>query len=617
MSTHSLLGELDLYLISEGRHEDLWKVLGAHVRRDEHGALLGTSFAVWAPNAQAVSLICDHNFWDKATNPMHQIGGGIWEIFMPEVSAGTRYKYAVLGKFGAWVDHADPLAQECEIPPSTASIVTESSYTFNDAAWLETRSKSQPWAQPMSIYELHLGSWRPGLSYTELATALVAYVKELGFTHVEFLPLTAHPYEPSWGYQVTSFFAPTPRFGSPDQLRYLIDSLHQAGIGVIMDWVPAHFPKDEWALARFDGTALYEHEDPRLGEHPDWGTLIFNYDRNEVRNFLIASALYWLEEFHIDGIRVDAVASMLYLDYSRKSGEWIPNVYGGRENLGAVAFLQELNARCYARVPGAMMIAEESTSWPGVTRPTSDGGLGFGFKWNMGWMHDTLAYIQEDPINRVYHHDEITKPMLYAFSENYILPYSHDEVVHGKGSMVAKMPGDRWQELATLRALYGFMWAQPGKKLLFMGSEFAQSQEWRSTQSLDWHLTQYAEHQGITEIVKELNKNYRELTALWQRDNDPSGFSWVVVDDRENNIVAFTRWDNEGNALVSVSNFSPVPRSDYWLSLPADKKWELVLNTDDGRFGGSECNVNVTIDELHLTSKLMIPPLATIWLRSI
>jgi len=458
-----------------------------------------------------------------------------------------------------------------------------------------------------------LGSWRPGLSYRELATELVAYVKELGFTHVEFMPITAHPYEPSWGYQVTSFFAPTPRFGSPDDLKYLINQLHLSGIGVIMDWVPAHFPKDEWALARFDGTALYEHEDPRLGEHPDWGTLIFNFDRNEVRNFLIASALYWIEEFHIDGIRVDAVASMLYLDYSRKDGEWIPNKFGGRENLGAVRFLQELNTTCYARDPGIMMIAEESTSWPGVTRATADNGLGFGFKWNMGWMHDTLSYIKEDSINRGYHHDEITKPMLYAFSENFILPYSHDEVVHGKGSMIAKIPGDRWQQLATLRALYGFMWAQPGKKLLFMGSEFAQSDEWKSGQSLDWHLTQYPEHQGIVASVKELNARYREIPALWQSDNNSEQFQWLVVDDRSANILSFLRWSDDGKGLICISNFSPIPHERYRLQFPAHKQWRCVLNTDELRFGGSGFNVNVIKD----AGELSIPPLATLWFESI
>ena len=609
----SLLGELDLHLISEGRHENLWQVLGAHVARGANNELLGTHFAVWAPNARAVSVIGDHNYWNNQASPMVQIGSGIWELFIPAIGPGAKYKYSIQSAVGHWAQHADPLAQECEVPPSTASIVSESNYQFTDGAWLSNRATATPWQDAISIYEVHLGSWRPRLSYRELATELVAYVKELGFTHVEFMPITAHPYEPSWGYQVTSFFAPTPRFGSPDDLKYLINQLHLSGIGVIMDWVPAHFPKDEWALARFDGTALYEHEDPRLGEHPDWGTLIFNFDRNEIRNFLIASALYWIEEFHIDGIRVDAVASMLYLDYSRKDGEWIPNKFGGRENLGAVRFLQELNTTCYARDPGIMMIAEESTSWPGVTRATADNGLGFGFKWNMGWMHDTLSYIKEDSINRGYHHDEITKPMLYAFSENFILPYSHDEVVHGKGSMIAKIPGDRWQQLATLRALYGFMWAQPGKKLLFMGSEFAQSDEWKSGQSLDWHLTQYPEHQGIVASVKELNARYREIPALWQSDNNSEQFQWLVVDDRSANILSFLRWSREGNGLICISNFSPMTHERYRLQFPAHKQWRCVLNTDELRFGGSGFNVNVIKD----AGELSIPPLATLWFESI
>jgi 1,4-alpha-glucan branching enzyme len=613
MTQASLLGPLDLHLIAEGRHENLWDVLGSHIRYGENEELLGTSFAVWAPNARSVALIGDHNFWDKSANLLTNVGSGVWELYIPGIGSGSKYKYAILGASGVWVDHADPMAQECEIPPSTASIVTESRYKFSDQEWLVKRSSAQHWAEPVSIYELHLGSWKPGLSYRELADELVNYVRQMGFTHVEFMPLTGHPYEPSWGYQVTSFFAPTPRFGSPDDLRFLIDSLHQANIGVIMDWVPAHFPKDEWALAKFDGTSLYEHEDPRLGEHPDWGTLIFNYERNEVRNFLIASALYWLKEYHIDGIRVDAVASMLYLDYSRKANEWVPNFFGGRENLGAITFLQELNATCYASVPGVMMIAEESTAWPGVTRSTAESGLGFGFKWNMGWMHDTLEYIKEDPINRKFHHDEITKPLLYAFSENFILPYSHDEVVHGKGSMVAKMPGDRRQKLANLRALYGFMWAQPGKKLLFMGSEFAQSDEWNSGKSLDWHLLEYHEHLGVQAVLQNLNSEYKKIPALWESDNRSDGFQWLVVNDRAANIVAFARWSSNGDGLVSISNFSPVPHERYQLSLPEGKEWILIFNTDGNHFGGSGFPVTVTKS----AGEISIPPLATIWFKSI
>ena len=615
------LGDLDIYLIGEGRHEELWKALGSQVRRDALGNLLGTNFSVWAPNARSVALIGSFNYWDKNSHPMQSLGSsGIWQLFVPGVGPDTPYKYSILGLGGNWVDHADPMARATEHPPHTASVVTESRYEFKDATWLEKRAHAKPWEEALSVYEVHVGSWKPGLSYRDLATELVNYVKEMGFTHVEFLPLCEHPYGPSWGYQVTSFFAPTSRFGSPDELRYLIDSLHQADIGVIMDWVPAHFPKDQWALAQFDGTALYEHDDPRQGEHPDWGTLIFNYDRNEVRNFLVASALYWLQEFHIDGIRVDAVASMLYLDYSRNEGEWIPNEHGGRENLSAVRFLQELTATCYREVPGCMIIAEESTAWPGVTRSTDSGGLGFGFKWNMGWMHDTLEYIQEDPINRVYHHNEITKAILYAWSENYMLPFSHDEVVHGKGSLVAKMPGDRWQQLANLRALYGFMWAHPGKKLLFMGCEFAQSGEWNASQSLDWHLTQYAEHHQIQATVAELNSTYKSRAELWQRDITPSGFQWLVVDDGAANIVAFARYGHDGRPLVSVTNFSPVPQLFYKLPLPGDYRWKLTLNTDDLRFGGSGV-APADIQTVHEEYKgqpthtvLAIPPLATIWL---
>ncbi|MSY01908.1 MAG: 1,4-alpha-glucan branching protein GlgB, partial [Actinobacteria bacterium] len=515
LNPHSTLGELDLYLIAEGRHEQLWKALGAHVRRDKAGELLGVAFSVWAPNAQAVSLIGDHNFWDKNTHKMFRIGSsGIWEIFIPDLLAGSKYKFAICGIDGRWVDHADPMARATEIPPLTASVVEESQYSWNDNIWMEKRAQFQSWRAPVSVYEVHLGSWKLGLNYRQLAIELVEYVRAQGFTHVEFLPVTEHPYGPSWGYQVTSFFAPTSRFGSPDDFKFLVDSLHAAGIGVILDWVPAHFPKDEWALAKFDGTSLYEHADPRLGEHPDWGTLIFNFGRNEVRNFLVASALYWLTEFHIDGLRVDAVASMLYLDYSRKEGEWLPNKNGGRENLEAVQLLQEATSTAYKTHPGIMMIAEESTAWSGVTRDTSSGGLGFGFKWNMGWMHDTLEYLQHDPVHRVHHHNEVTFSILYAWSENFMLPLSHDEVVHGKGQLVNKFPGDRWQKTATLRALYGFMWAHPGKKLLFMGSEFAQNDEWNESAGLQWYLTEYGEHQGVQKCVAEINAMYRAVPAL-------------------------------------------------------------------------------------------------------
>ena len=616
LNPHSSLGELDLYLIGEGRHEQLWKALGAQVRRDESGTLLGTAFSVWAPNAHAVSLIGDHNFWDRNTHQMYRNGtSGIWEIFVADVSAGTKYKFAVCGIDGRWVDHADPMARATEIPPLTASVVEESSYVWNDSSWLAQRSQFQSWRSAVSVYEVHLGSWKLGLNYRELATQLVDYVGQQGFTHVEFLPVTEHPYGPSWGYQVTSFFAPTSRFGSPDDFKFLVDALHNAGIGVILDWVPAHFPKDEWALAKFDGTALYEHADPRLGEHPDWGTLIFNFGRNEVRNFLVASALYWLTEFHIDGLRVDAVASMLYLDYSREEGQWLPNKNGGRENLEAVQLLQEATSTAYKTHPGIMMIAEESTAWSGVTSDTSGGGLGFGFKWNMGWMHDTLQYLQHEPIHRVFHHNELTFSILYAWSENFMLPLSHDEVVHGKGQLVNKFPGDRWQKVATLRALYGFMWAHPGKKLLFMGSEFAQNDEWSESAGLQWHLTEFAEHQGVQHVISDLNSIYKQTAALWERDTNPEGFSWLVNNDGAANVVAFTRWDDHATPLVSVTNFSPVPHESYQLPFPSAGTWTEVLNTDDPAYGGSGVhNDHVVVSQSQMAS-VRIPPLATVWFK--
>jgi 1,4-alpha-glucan branching enzyme len=547
---------------------------------------------------------------------MHRIGSsGIWEIFVADISAGTKYKFAVCGIDGRWVDHADPMARATEIPPLTASVVEESNYQWNDQAWIDQRSQFQPWRSAVSVYEVHLGSWKIGLSYKELAVELVDYIQQQGFTHVEFLPVTEHPYGPSWGYQVTSFFAPTSRFGSPDEFRFLVDALHNAGIGVILDWVPAHFPKDEWALAKFDGTALYEHADPRLGEHPDWGTLIFNFGRNEVRNFLVASALYWLTEFHIDGLRVDAVASMLYLDYSREEGQWLPNINGGRENLEAVQLLQEATSTAYKTHPGIMMIAEESTAWSGVTADTTGGGLGFGFKWNMGWMHDTLQYLSQEPIHRVYHHNEITFSILYAWSENFMLPLSHDEVVHGKGQLVNKFPGDRWQKLATLRALYGFMWAHPGKKLLFMGSEFAQNDEWNENDGLQWYLTEYAEHQGVQKTIAELNSIYRSTPALWEKDTNPEGFTWLVGNDGAANIVAFARWDEYASALVSVTNFSPVPHENYQLPFPSAGIWREVLNTDAATFGGSGVSNEQVIVGASQIASVRIPPLATVWFK--
>ncbi|CAN2181156.1 GlgB 1,4-alpha-glucan branching enzyme [Candidatus Nanopelagicaceae bacterium] len=620
LNPYSTLGELDFHLIAEGRHERLWDVLGAHIKREADGTLIGTAFSVWAPNAQAVSLVGDHNFWDRATHPMVRAGStGIWEIFIPDVGPNTCYKFAICTINGNWVDHADPLARATEHPPRTASVVTESTYSWSDRQWMENRKSYQPWRSPVSVYEVHAGSWRPGLSYLQMAEELVAYVLEQGFTHVEFLPITEHPYSPSWGYQVTSFFAPTSRFGSPDEFRYLVDALHQAGIGVILDWVPAHFPKDEWALAKFDGTALYEHADPRLGEHPDWGTLIFNFGRNEVRNFLVASALYWLEEFHIDGLRVDAVASMLYLDYSRKEGEWLPNKFGGRENLEAVQLLQEATSTAYKHHQGIMMIAEESTAWGGVTKETSGGGLGFGFKWNMGWMHDTLEYLQHEPIHRMYHHNEITFSILYAWSENFMLPLSHDEVVHGKGSLVNKFPGDRWQKLATLRALYGFMWAHPGKKLLFMGQEFAQNDEWSQEAGLQWYLTEFAEHKGVQKALADINQSYRGLPSLWEKDIFADGFQWIVGDDGAGNTLAFVRWSDKGIPVVCVSNFSPVPHEQYSLRLPVSGVWREVVNTDDLKYGGSGItNSSFAVDvDTNLYATVRIPPLATVWFEHV
>ena len=616
LNPHSSLGEMDLHLFNEGRHEKLWEALGAQVKRDAKGNLIGTAFSVWAPNASAVSLIHDNNYWDKATNPMVKIGNsGIWETFLPDVGPGLRYKFAICTPWGQWVDHADPMARQCELPPSTASIVNESEYSWNDKKWMQERAKFESWRSPVSVYEVHLGSWRVGLSYKQLAVELIDYVKEQGFTHIEFLPVTEHPYAPSWGYQVTGFFAPTSRFGTPDEFRYLVDKLHEAGIGVILDWVPAHFPKDEWALAKFDGTALYEHADPRQGEHPDWGTLVFNFGRNEVRNFLVASALYWLEQFHIDGLRVDAVASMLYLDYSRKEGEWVPNQFGGRENLEAVQFLQEATSTAYKHHPGIMMIAEESTAWPGVTKDTGFGGLGFGYKWNMGWMHDTLQYLSHEPIHRKYQHNEITFSVLYAWSENFMLPLSHDEVVHGKGSLVNKFPGDRWQKLAQLRALYGYMWSHPGKKLLFMGSEFGQNDEWSASDGLQWYLTEFDEHKGVQKVVSDINHKYKTTEALWQKDNFPEGFQWLVGDDGAANVIAYARWSDSGKPLISVTNWSPVPHEHYRMYIPKTGKYLEVLNTDDLKYGGSGVTNNEVLvgDDCH--GILRIPPMATIWLE--
>ncbi len=620
------LGEVDLHLIGEGRHEELWTVLGAHVRRYDSpsGPVTGTSFAVWAPNARGVRVIGDFNGWDGRGHPMRSLGAsGVWELFVPDIGAGTHYKYAVLGVDSTWREKADPMARRTEVPPLTASIVDDSTYTWGDADWLAQRAQASIHARPMSIYEVHLGSWRQGLSYVQLAGQLVEYVTWLGYTHVELLPVAEHPFGGSWGYQVTSYYAPTARFGTPDEFRFLVDALHRAGIGVIVDWVPAHFPKDEWALARFDGTPLYEHADPRRGEQQDWGTYVFDFGRREVRNFLVANATYWLQELHVDGLRVDAVASMLYLDYSRKAGEWLPNEYGGRENLEAVAFLQEMNSVVYRRVPGCMTIAEESTAWPGVSRPVHLGGLGFGHKWNMGWMHDSLDYMAREPVHRGYHHHQMTFSMVYAYSENYVLPISHDEVVHGKGSLLRKMPGDRWQQLANVRAYLAFMWAHPGKQLLFMGQEFAQESEWSEQRSLDWWLLDLPDHRGVALLQKELNAVYRASSALWSQDHDPAGFAWIDANDATGNVLSFLRYGTDGSAVACISNFAGTPHEGYRLGLPWPGQWREVVNTDAEAYSGSGVGnlggVTATTESWHgqpASALLRLPPLGTVWLAS-
>lgn len=619
------LGDVDQHLIMEGRHEQLWRVLGAHEHDYDspHGSVHGVSFAVWAPNAQGVRVIGDFNHWDATAHPMRSLGScGVWELFIPDIGAGTIYKYAVLGRDGIWREKADPFAFATEIPPATGSVVFTSHYTWEDQDWIAKRAHRDVLRSPMSTYEVHLGSWRPGLDYRSLAVELTRYVVDQGFTHVEFLPVAEHPFGGSWGYQVTSYFAPTSRFGTPDDLRFLIDSLHQAGIGVIVDWVPAHFPKDDWALARFDGTALYEHADPLRGEHPDWGTYVFDFGRSEVRNFLVANALFWLEEFHIDGLRVDAVASMLYLDYSREDGQWSPNAYGGRENLDAMSFLQELNATAYKTVPGIVTIAEESTSWPGVTQRTDLGGLGFGLKWNMGWMHDSLDYVKHEAVHRQYHHDQMTFAMMYAYSEHFVLPISHDEVVHGKSSLIGRMPGDRWQQLATLRAYLAFMWAHPGKKLLFMGSEFAQSAEWNADAGLDWWLLEFAEHQGVARALADINHTYRQTPALWELDDDPEGFEWIDPNDATHNVFTWMRKDASGGLVACAVNFSPVPRLDYRIGLPVAGLWREILNTDAQEYGGSGVgNLGAVTatgppwNDQPISANITVPPLGALWLR--
>ncbi|HSS21465.1 MAG TPA: 1,4-alpha-glucan branching protein GlgB [Pyrinomonadaceae bacterium] len=622
-----ILGDIDLHLFGEGKHERIYEKLGAHPI--VHEGVKGVSFAVWAPAARDVSVVGNFNDWDGTRNPMRRVAeSGVWGTFIPKLKPGELYKYEIKSAgFPAFLK-ADPYAFFAEVPPDTSSIVYQSKYRFRDSRWLNKRAGRAHFREPLSIYEVHFGSWRRKVeeenrpfTYREMALALADHVLEMGFTHVEFLPLKEHPYGPSWGYQVGNYFAPSARYGSPDDFRYLIDYLHQRGIGVIMDWVPAHFPKDAFALGRFDGTALYEHLDPRKGEHPDWGTYIFNYGRNEVRNFLLANALYWFREFHLDGLRVDAVASMLYLDYSRKEGEWIPNQFGGRENLEAISLLQELNEVVHRECPGAMMIAEESTAWPQVSHPVYAGGLGFDFKWNMGWMHDTLKYFQTDPLFRVGNHNALTFGLIYAWSENFILPFSHDEVVHMKGSLLNKMPGDTAQKFANLRALYGYMWAHPGKKLLFMGGEFGQWREWTEQESLDWHLLEDPAHAGVQKLIQDLNAIYLKKNSLWEVDGEPAGFEWIDANNAAENIVSFIRRAAAaGRELICVANFAPILREEHQLGLPRAGTYRLIANTDDAGYEGSGVELPKTIKAkkkpMHgqpYSAKITLPPLATLW----
>ena len=638
-----ILGAIDLHLFGEGKHERIYENLGAHPIT--HEGVKGVSFAVWAPAAEKVSVVGNFNAWDRTQHPMVRLGdSGVWEAFIPKLQSGELYKYDIKAPGLPPFLKADPYSFYAEVPPNTSSIVYESNYRFRDSRWLKKRAGREHFRRPLSIYEVHFGSWRRKIeeenrpfTYREMAEALGDYVLEIGFTHVEFLPLKEHPYGPSWGYQVSNYFAPSARFGTPDDFRYLVDYLHQRGIGVIMDWVPAHFPKDAFALARFDGTALYEHLDPRKGEHPDWGTYIFNYGRNEVRNFLLANALYWFKEFHLDGLRVDAVASMLYLDYSRKEGEWVPNKFGGRENLEAISLQKELNEVVHRECPGVMMIAEESTAWPQVSHPVYAGGLGFDFKWNMGWMHDTLKYFQTDPLFRGGNHNALTFGLLYAWTENFILPLSHDEVVHMKGSLLNKMPGSVEQKCANLRALYAYMWAHPGKKLLFMGGEFGQWREWNETESIDWHLLEDPAHKGIQNLIRDLNRIYQKKSSLWEADGEPAGFEWIDANNASENIVSFIRRSPStdrapatsrsraaGRELICVSNFAPVLRENHQLGLPRKGTYRLLTNTDTETYGGSGVAVAKSIKAeekpLHgqpFSALVTLPPLVTLWFEAI
>jgi 1,4-alpha-glucan branching enzyme len=625
-----VLGPMDDYYVAQGTHLRLYDKLGAHPIT--HEGIVGVNFALWAPNAKRVSIVGDFNNWDGRRHVLrHRQGAGLWEIFIPELEPGAVYKFEIIGAQGTLLPlKADPFAFQSELRPKTASVVASpEAFQWSDAGYLKARSEKDPRRSPMAIYEVHLGSWRRHgdgrfLSYHELAEQLLPYVADMGFTHIELLPISEHPFDLSWGYQPTGLYAPTARFGAPSDFAYFVDRAHELGLGIILDWVPAHFPTDPHGLSHFDGTALYEHDDPRRGFHPDWNTAIYNFGRTEVQSFLINNALYWMERFHADGLRVDAVASMLYLDYSRKAGEWIPNEEGGRENKAAIAFLQRMNATTYGTHPGVVTVAEESTAWPGVSQPVHSGGLGFGFKWNMGFMHDTLAYMTRESIHRKHHHNDLTFGLLYAFSENFVLPLSHDEVVHGKGSLLTKMAGDDWQKFANLRAYYAFMWAYPGKKLLFMGQEFAQRSEWSEARGLDWDLLQYPSHGGVRALVRDLNKLYRDLPQLHARDCEGDGFEWLIADDHDNSVFAWMR-KSGGNhrPVVAVSNFTPVPRQGYVLPLPNAGRWRERLNTDASDYGGSGMgNFGAIMAEQQgshgqpASARVTLPPLATLILES-
>jgi len=592
----SLISEHDIYLFKEGNHFKLYEKLGAHLGVVD--GVVGTHFAVWAPNAKSVSVIGNFNQWDRSKHPLipRWDSSGVWEAFIPQVGRGELYKFFILSNHHHYqVEKQDPFAIYNEVAPKTASIVWDLDYSWKDSGWMKERYKANSLDAPMSVYEMHLGSWKRvveeddrSMTYRELAQSLPKYIKDLGFTHVQFLPVMEHPFYGSWGYQTLGYFSSTSRYGTPQDFMFLVDTLHQHGIGVILDWVPSHFPSDEHGLAYFDGTHLFEHDDPRKGFHPDWSSYIYNYGRNEVRAFLISSAMFWLEKFHIDALRVDAVASMLYLDYSRKENEWIPNQYGGRENVEAIHFLRRLNETAYKEFPDIQMIAEESTAWGGVSRPVDTGGLGFGMKWNMGWMHDTLLYFSKDPVYRKYHHNELTFSFYYAFTENFVLSLSHDEVVHGKGSMAAKMPGDDWQKHANLRLLLGYMFAHPGKKLLFMGTEMAQWGEWKHDHSIDWHLLQYGPHQGVHQWVKDLNKLYRHEPALFQRDFTPDGFEWIDLNDYNQGVISFLRKSADGQSqIAAVCNFTPMTWHNYHIGVPQEGLWRELLNSDAAIYGGS------------------------------